>query len=137
MENCSHSTVYYGVVNIFLRTAQDPFGAVDVWICTKCRDLFCEDKRWGLTELSSVVGFPKRDEGSKWAILICMIGAEVKWELLEAKPGKQFDHSCVDGKTCPLTVNDNYSVSAAEAQSPSKHSLYLVDGRINRSIIVK
>lgn len=137
VESCSHDVVYYGAVNVFLRDDLNPFGSVDVWICRKCRDLFCEDKRWGLTDLSPEVGFPKRDEGSKWGVLICLINNEVKWELVEAKPGKRFEHSCVDGKACPLLVNGDYSVSTTEAPSPNKHSLFVVDGYVNRSIVVK
>ena len=133
MEDCDHDRVYYGVVNLLLR--EEPIGSVDVWKCRRCGELSCEDKRWGLTELSSVVGFPRREAGTRWCVLVCRRGSEVRWVLMEAKPGKRLEHGCIEAAVSGVVVNEGFTV-AAEEGAAVEHRLFVVEGFVNRVIRV-
>src|SRR5205823_7349007 len=69
LELHQHDVVYFGVVNLIDKGYV--MGAIDVWKCRSCPQTFCEDKRYGMTDLAPEVGLPKIELGSKWAALIC------------------------------------------------------------------
>ena len=133
MEKHSHDAVYYGVVNLLDNA--NIVGAVDVWRCRICRKLFCEDKRWGLTELVSYVGFPELAEDERWAVLVCRTSAGLTWSLVAAKPGKTLPHSCTKELVCDVNVDTDFSVhSISFIEGRGNHRLYLLDDYINREL---
>ncbi len=134
MEICVHTPIYHGVTNIFRK--DEAVGAVDVWRCTRCGEFFCEEKRWGLTEVTPLVGFPKKQQGTKWSVLVCLAADAFKWTLVETRPGVKMEHNCIDDSPFPLVVNDDYSVSPLDDQTPCEHYLYVVDGFVNKTIRV-
>src|SRR3989442_12174494 len=69
LELHQHDVVYFGVVNLIDNGYV--MGAIDVWKCRSCPQTFCEDKRYGITDLAPEVGLPKIEPASKWAALIC------------------------------------------------------------------
>src|SRR5436853_481474 len=68
LELHQHDVVYFGVVNLIDNGYV--MGSIDVWKCRSCPQTFCEDKRFGMTDLAPEVGLPKIEPGSKWAAII-------------------------------------------------------------------
>lgn len=133
MEKHSHDVVYYGVVNLLDNA--NIVGAVDVWRCRICKNLFCEDKRWGLTELVSYVGFPELAEGEKWGVLVCKMKEGLNWSLIAAKPGKTLAHSCTKEIASDVTVEPNFSVDTVTyVEGQGTHTLYIVDDHVNEDL---
>src|SRR5712664_450402 len=56
LELHQHDVVYFGVVNLIDNGYV--MGAIDVWKCRSCPQTFCEDKRYGMTDLAPEVGLP-------------------------------------------------------------------------------
>jgi hypothetical protein len=130
---CKHTPVYAGAVNLMHNG--DVIGVVDVWVCSVCKELFCEEKRWGSTEVSSKLGFVEAERGSKWAVLICRSGKSVEWSLMTVSAGDRLDHRCPSSEDATLRVNADFEIETNESLK-NKHLLYLIERHINRTIEV-
>lgn len=124
---CSHDIVFYGIVN--LRDKGEQVGTIDVWKCRACGDIFCEDKRWGLTELASDIGFPKLGKDEEWAVLGCREGKELTWKLLGVRPDSKLDHDCPN--RVRLEVDSDLRL---KGDASDRHRLVIVKDSIARSI---
>src|SRR5919202_2977100 len=60
--------VYFGVININENTKT--VGAIDVWHSIITKDIFCEEKRLGVLDISDQIGMPTIDENKKWVVAI-------------------------------------------------------------------
>lgn len=124
--------IYFGVVNLVEKNKI--IGTIDVWRCRGCNDLFCEDKRFGATDLAPEVGFPKADFGSKWAALICTRDTGSNWTLTSAKPGGTIAHSCTPETKLELKVGNDYNLE----QGPiGKHRIILIEKFVNTAVDVE
>ena len=56
---CKHQTTYYGVINV--NVEEKTIGSVDIWRCSICMKMFCEEKQLGIEEIADIVGMPKID----------------------------------------------------------------------------
>src|SRR2546425_12257687 len=56
-----HDIVYYGVVNLIHDS--NVIGAIDVWRCRGCPEIFCEDKRYGIMDLAAEVASQRSRPG--------------------------------------------------------------------------
>jgi len=128
---CKHIPIYAGAVNLIHNT--DVIGAVDVWICSTCKELFCEEKRWGLTEVSSDLGFVEAKRGSKWAVLICKGEKSVEWSLITVSVGDRLVHKCSSSEDVILRVSRDFEIET-ETPVKNKHLLYPVEQYINGTI---
>ena len=54
---CKHQTTYYGVINV--NVEEKTIGSVDIWRCSICMKMFCEEKQLGIEEIADIVGMPK------------------------------------------------------------------------------
>ena len=80
-ESCAHKPVYFGVTNI--NVDERTIGSVDVWRCSACRKIFCEEKQLGIEALAESVGMPRIDPGMRWAVCVCQLQAgRDKWRLV-------------------------------------------------------
>ena len=52
---CKHQTTYYGVINV--NVEEKTIGSVDIWRCSICMKMFCEEKQLGIEEILSTVLF--------------------------------------------------------------------------------
>ena len=104
LEAHQHDIVYYGVVNLVHE--RKIIGTVDVWRCRSCSEIFCEEKRFGATDLAPEVGFPKVEAGAKWAALICTRSNTSNWTLTGVKPGSTLVHSCTPETRLELKSED-------------------------------
>lgn len=133
MEQHRHDVTYYAVVDLTVRG--EAVGAVDVWRCRVCQALFCEDKRWGLTELASEIGFPELEGGARWAVLVCRNDNEVSWALLGVKAGQEIRQPCQQEGVPPLLVTENFMVIAEDPTDPRRsYSLILVEQHLNEEV---
>ena len=64
---CKHQTTYYGVINV--NVEEKTIGSVDIWRCSICMKMFCEEKQLGIEEIADIVGMPKIDSDQQWAYL--------------------------------------------------------------------
>ncbi len=130
---CEHDVVYAGVVNLVRGFGIQ--GAVDVWTCSRCHDIWCDEKRMERQELPPEVGLPPRKAGTEWAVIVCEAEGRLDWNTVQVKPGDSVTHSCAVFQNCPLSVGEGWSVSCAAGHGGS-HRLILVRPSINRTITV-
>lgn len=135
METHQHDVVYYGVVNLVHES--DIIGAVDVWRCRSCDQLFCEDKRYGVTDLAPEVGLPKIVPDTKWAALICTRDKGSNWTLIQTSPGRTISHSCTPETKVELTVGSNYDLEPGPARGIGQHRIILIDRFVNAAVDVQ
>jgi len=130
---CEHEAVYYGVINLlnegwFL-------GAVDVWRCVKCGQLFAEERRLGVLDIAPYVGFKEPRKGSEWAIFVCSSAEEVQWRLIEAEPGLYVDHRCPMG--APARISEGMKLEPLlPPDAACGHHLFRVKEFVNKGIEV-
>ncbi|MDG6901684.1 MAG: hypothetical protein JRM80_06950 [Nitrososphaerota archaeon] len=127
--NHEHEIVFIGMVNV----NRDGYlqGVVDVWRCRRCKELFCDDKRYG-EPLKASVGFETILDGEEWAVFTCTTMKDVAMNSLGAKPGKKITHACRDGQVLEFVVGKDYSLTP-NVSNPI-HRLYLVKDNVNKNI---
>ena len=130
-----HDVVYFGVVNLV--HASNIIGAVDVWRCRSCDQLFCEDKRYGITDLAPEVGLPKIIPDTKWAALVCTRDNGSNWTLTQTGPGLTIVHSCTPETKVELKVGSNYDLEPGPARGIGQHRLVLIEKFINTAVDVE
>ena len=135
MQTHQHDVVYYGVVNL----VDDNYimGAVDVWRCRGCDQLFCEDKRYGMTDLAPEVGLPKIEPNTHWAALICTRDKGSNWTLTQVKPGMTIAHSCTPDTKVELTVGPDYDLETGPASGIGKHRIIVIEKFVNLAVDVQ
>ena len=135
MQVHQHDVVYYGVVNL----VHDSYimGAVDVWRCRSCPQLFCEDKRYGMTDLAPEVGLPKIEPGTKWAALTCTRDKGSNWTLTQVKPGTVLSHSCTPETKVELTVGPDYGIELGPVRGIGQHRIIILENFVNSAVDVQ
>src|SRR2546428_7410944 len=134
LELHQHDVVYFGVVNLIDNGYV--MGAIDVWKCRSCPQTFCEDKRFGMTDLAPEVGLPKIEPGSKWAALICTRNNGSNRPLIQARPGTPFQHPCTPDTKPDLKVGPDYFIEAGPASGIGQHRIILVENFVNAPVDV-
>lgn len=112
-------------------------GAVDVWRCRSCDQLFCEDKRYGVTDLAPEVGLPKIVPNTKWAALICTRDKGPNWTLTQTAPGMTIVHSCTPDTKVELTVGPDYDLEPGPARGIGQHRVILIEKFVNSAVDVQ
>ena len=129
MVKCEHEIVFAGMINV----NRDNYlqGVTDVWICRKCKKLFCDDKRYN-EPLKPSVGFEEIPEDEEWAILTCTSQKDVFMQSIPVKPGKLIEHLCRNGEKHSFTVGKDFQLVGEE--SKNIHRLFRVKDYINKQI---
>jgi hypothetical protein len=121
--------VYLGVININENTKT--IGAVDIWRSVLTKEVFCEEKRLGVLEISENIGMPRLEPDQQWAVVISRRrGGKDRWKLI--KIIKQGDFTFIDNDDetkIPVKVM-NYQVIDEEWWS------FLVSDKVNRTVDV-
>ena len=118
--------VYFGVVNIIENAKL--IGAVDVWRSIITKELFCEEKRLGILDISDHIGMPTIDENKKWAVAISrQKTGKNRWKLIKLIEQGKFRFTDADDKTYDVDVKD-YKIIDIEWWS------FWVERNLNRSI---
>ncbi len=134
LETHQHDIIYYGVVNLVHDSKI--IGTIDVWRCRSCDDTFCEDKRFGATDLAPEVGFPKIEAGSKWAALVCTRNNSSDWTLTGVKPGGTLTHSCTPETKLELHVGSDFSLESGPLAGIGQHRIILLEKFVNAAVDV-
>ena len=121
--------VYLGVINI--NENSKTIGAVDIWRSVLTKEVFCEEKRLGVLEISENIGMPRLEPNQQWAVVISRKrSGKDRWKLI--KIIKQGDFTFIDNDdetTIPVKVM-NYQVIDEEWWS------FLVSDKVNRTVNV-
>jgi len=121
--------VYLGVINI--NENNKTIGAVDIWRSVLTKEVFCEEKRLGVLEISENIGMPRLEPNQQWAVVINRKrSGKDRWKLI--KIIKQGDFTFIDNDDetkIPVKVM-NYQVIDEEWWS------FLVSDKVNRTVDV-
>ena len=121
--------VYLGVINI--NENSKTIGAVDIWRSVLTKEVFCEEKRLGVIEISENIGMPRLEPNQQWAVVISRKrSGKDRWKLI--KIIKQGDFTFIDNDDetkIPVKVM-NYQVIDEEWWS------FLVSDKVNRTVDV-
>lgn len=121
--------VYYGVINI--NEGGRNIGSVDVWRSAVTKEVFCEEKRIGVLDISDKIGIHRIDKSKKWAVAVNRNrrGAN-RWKLVElARDGLQrFQDS--DYESVVEISSESFSIVDDEWWS------FLVEPNVNRTVDV-
>jgi hypothetical protein len=121
--------VYLGVINI--NENSKTIGAVDIWRSVLTKEVFCEEKRLGVLEISENIGMPRLEPNQQWAVVISRKrSGKDRWKLI--KIIKQGDFTFIDNDDetkIPVKVM-NYQVIDGEWWS------FLVSDKVNRTVEV-
>lgn len=121
--------VYLGVINI--NENSKTIGAVDIWRSVLTKEVFCEEKRLGVLEISENIGMPRLEPNQQWAVAINRKrSGKDRWKLI--KIIKQGDFTFIDNDDetkIPVKVM-NYQVIDEEWWS------FLVSDKVNRTVDV-
>jgi hypothetical protein len=124
----SDRIVYFGVININenIKTV----GAIDIWRSVTTKDIFCEEKRLGVLDISDQIGMPTIDENKKWAVAISRKKTgKNRWKLIKVIEQGKFKFTDSDDKTYDVDVKD-YKIIDIDWWS------FLVESNVNRNIDV-
>ncbi len=119
--------VYLGVINI--NENGKTIGAVDIWRSVLTKEVFCEEKRLGILEISEYIGMPRLDPEQQWAVVISRRrSGKDRWKLI--KIIKQGDFTFIDNDDeTKITIRVvNYQVTDDEWWS------FLVSEKVNRTV---
>lgn len=121
--------VYLGVINI--NENSKTIGAVDIWRSVLTKEVFCEEKRLGVLEISENIGMPRLEPNQQWAVVVSRKrSGKDRWKLI--KIIKQGDFTFIDNDDetkMPVKVM-NYQVIDEEWWS------FLVSDKVNRTVDV-
>ena len=129
IDHIDDKIVYLGVINI--NENSKTIGAVDIWRSVLTKEVFCEEKRLGVLEISENIGMPRLEPNQQWAVVISRKrSGKDRWKLI--KIIKQGDFTFIDNDDetkIPVKVM-NYQVIDEEWWS------FLVSYKVNRTVDV-
>lgn len=129
IDHIDDKIVYLGVINI--NENSKTIGAVDIWRSVLTKEVFCEEKRLGVLEISENIGMPRLEPNQQWAVVISRKrSGKDRWKLI--KIIKQGDFTFIDNDDetkIPVKVM-NYQVIDEEWWS------FLVSDKVNRTVDV-
>ena len=121
--------VYLGVINI--NENGKTIGAVDIWRSVLTKEVFCEEKRLGVLEISENIGMPRLEPDQQWAVVISRRrSGKDRWKLIKIIKQGDFTFIDNDDETKILVKVMNYQVIDEEWWS------FLVSDKVNRTVDV-
>jgi hypothetical protein len=121
--------VYLGVINI--NENSKTIGAVDIWRSVLTKEVFCEEKRLGVLEISENIGMPRLEPNQQWAVVISRKrSGKDRWKLIKIIKQGDFTFIDNDDETKILVKVMNYQVIDEEWWS------FLISDKVNRTIDV-
>ena len=101
--------VYLGVINI--NENSKTIGAVDIWRSVLTKEVFCEEKRLGVLEISENIGMPRLEPDQQWAVVISRRrSGKDRWKLIKIIKQGDFTFIDNDDETKILVKVMNYQV---------------------------
>src|SRR4051794_40550242 len=104
--------VYFGVINV--NEEGRTLGSVDIWRSLLTKDMFCEEKRLGITEIVDYIGMPKKKQEEEWAVAVSRKRkGHLRWRLVKLVKEGRFKFEDADEKTVEINVK-NFVISDSE-----------------------
>lgn len=125
--NNKDKIAYFGVININENGRN--IGAVDIWRSLITKNLFCEEKRLGILDITDKIGMPEIKTDENWAVAINKFRkGKDRWKLISiAKDGKT-EFLDTDDETKIIVDTSNFKIVDKEWWS------FLVTENVNKSI---
>ena len=121
--------VYLGVINI--NENSKTIGAVDIWRSVLTKEVFCEEKRLGVLEISENIGMPRLEPNQQWAVVISRKrSGKDRWKLIKIIKQGDFTFIDNDDETKIHVKVMNYQVIDEDWWS------FLVSDKVNRTVDV-
>ena len=125
--NNKDKIAYFGVINI--NENGKNIGAVDIWRSLITKNLFCEEKRLGILDITDKIGMPEIKSDENWAVAINKFRkGKDRWKLISiAKDGKT-EFVDTDDETKIIVDTSNFKIIDKEWWS------FLVSENVNKSV---
>lgn len=125
--NNKDKIAYFGVININENGRN--IGAVDIWRSLITKNLFCEEKRLGILDITDKIGMPEIKTDENWAVAINKFRkGKDRWKLISiAKDGKT-EFVDTDDETKIIVDTSNFKIVDKEWWS------FLVTENVNKSV---
>ena len=127
--NAIAGVVYFGVIN--LNEGRKNIGSVDIWRSVMNKELFCEEKRIGVLDISDKIGLHRIDGSKKWGVAVNRKRRGTnRWKLVElaGKGPQRFMDS--DDESVVEVSSDSYNIIDVDWWS------FLVEPNVNRTVDV-
>ena len=125
--NAIAGVVYFGVIN--LNEGRKNIGSVDIWRSVMNKELFCEEKRIGVLDISDKIGLHRIDGSKKWGVAVNRKRRGTnRWKLLDlVEKGIQRFLDPDDESIVEVTI-DSFRIVDVDWWS------FLVERNINRTV---
>ena len=125
--NAIAGVVYFGVIN--LNEGRKNIGSVDIWRSVMNKELFCEEKRIGVLDISDKIGLHRIDGSKKWGVAVNRKRrGSNRWKLLDlVEKGIQRFLDPDDESIVEVTI-DSFRIVDVDWWS------FLVERNINRTV---
>jgi len=125
--NNKDKIAYFGVININENGRN--IGAVDIWRSLITKNLFCEEKRLGILDITDKISMPEIKNDEIWAVAINKFRkGKDRWKLISiAKDGKT-EFLDTDDETKIIVDTSNFKIIDKEWWS------FLVSENVNKSV---
>ena len=105
--------MYFGVINI--NEGHRNIGSVDVWRSVVTKELFCEEKRIGVLDISDKIGLNRIDKSKKWAVAISRKRSGTnRWKLIELAVNGPQRFIDSDDESMVEVDSENFSIVDAD-----------------------
>jgi len=125
--NNKDKIAYFGVININENGRN--IGAVDIWRSLITKNLFCEEKRLGILDITDKIGMPEIKEEEIWAVAINKFRkGKDRWKLISIVKDGKTEFLDTDDETKIIVDTSNFKIIDKEWWS------FLVSENVNKSI---
>ncbi|TVP39537.1 hypothetical protein [Candidatus Nitrosocosmicus arcticus] len=125
--NNKDKIAYFGVININENGRN--IGAVDIWRSLITKNLFCEEKRLGILDITDKIGMPEIKDDEIWAVAINKFRkGKDRWKLISIVEDGKTEFVDTDDETKIIVDTSNFKIIDKEWWS------FLVSENVNKSI---
>ena len=125
--NNKDKIAYFGVININENGRN--IGAVDIWRSLITKNLFCEEKRLGILDITDKIGMPEIKNDEIWAVAINKFRkGKDRWKLISISKDDKTEFLDTDDETKIIVDTSNFKIIDKEWWS------FLVSENVNKSI---
>lgn len=125
--NNKDKIAYFGVININENGRN--IGAVDIWRSLITKNLFCEEKRLGILDITDKIGMPEIKNDEIWAVAINKFRkGKDRWKLISISKEGKTEFLDTDDETKIIVDTSNFKINDKEWWS------FLVSENVNKSI---
>ena len=125
--NNKDKIAYFGVININENGRN--IGAVDIWRSLITKNLFCEEKRLGILDITDKIGMPEIKNDEIWAVAINKFRkGKDRWKLISISKEGKTEFLDTDDETKIIVDTSNFKIIDKEWWS------FLVSENVNKSV---